>query len=291
VIPVVGIHFNNQCRLYYFDPKGVSFEKGDDVIVETEQGLAFAQVVLGNTAVTDDKIQGTLKPVVRKATEEDKDQQKLNLKNEQEAIILCKQKIEKHNLEMKLIRAEYAFDRSKLTFFFTADGRVDFRDLVKDLASVFRTRIELRQVGVRDETRLLGGLGACGRALCCASWLQDFVPVSIKMAKEQNISLNSAKISGICGRLMCCLKNEEDTYEYLNAKLPDVNQTVKTADHREGIVKSTNVLLQKVMVSVDVGKDEVELIEYPVSDLTFTPSKKKEKKLTKQEEQDLEGLE
>jgi len=291
MISVVGINFRNQCKVYYFDPKNNQYERGDQVIVETEQGMSFATVVFGNTPIEEEKVSGELKPILRKATEDDINQQKLNIKNEAEAIVICKQKISKHNLEMKLIRAEYAFDRTKLTFFFTADGRVDFRELVKDLASVFRTRIELRQVGVRDETRLLGGLGACGRELCCATWLQDFVPVSIKMAKEQNISLNSAKISGICGRLMCCLKNEEDTYEFLNAKLPDVNQEVKTTDNQTGIVKSTNVLLQTVAVSIAVGKDEFELREYPVSDLIFTPSKKKEKRLTKQEEQELKGLE
>ncbi len=291
MITVIGVRFRHPCKVYYFDPKGQTYEKDEAVIVETAQGLEYGIVSQPNHSVTDDQISGALKTVIRRATKDDADQLKLNQKNEADAIRICKEKIAGRKLEMKLIRAEYAFDRSKLTFFFTADGRVDFRELVKDLAGVFRTRIELRQVGVRDETRLLGGIGACGRELCCATWLPDFVPVSIKMAKEQNLSLNSTKISGICGRLMCCLKNEEDTYEYLNAKLPDINSPVKANDGAHGIVKGVNVLKQTVSVSVDIGKDECELREYPVSELNFQPPKKKEKRLSADEEKALKSLE
>lgn len=291
MITVIGVRFRHPCKVYYFDPKGQTYAKNEAVIVETAQGLEYGIVTQPNLEITDDQLNGGLKPVIRRATADDEDQLKLNRKNEADAIRICKEKIEFRKLEMKLIRAEYAFDRSKLTFFFTADGRVDFRELVKDLAGVFRTRIELRQVGVRDETRLLGGIGACGRELCCATWLPDFVPVSIKMAKEQNLSLNSTKISGICGRLMCCLKNEEETYEYLNAKLPDINSPVRTADGAHGIVKAVNVLKQTVSVSVDVGKDESEIREYPVEELKFQPSKKKEKRLSAEEEKELKSLE
>lgn len=288
---IVGVSFRHQCKVFFFDPRGMEFERGDRVIVDTAQGIEIGTVVMPNKDYDETKLQSELRKVVRKATEDDLEQLALNIRNEQEAIRICKEKVANRHLEMKIIRAEYAFDRTKLIFFFTADGRVDFRELVKDLASVFRTRIELRQVGVRDETRLLGGLGSCGRELCCATWMSDFAPVSIRMAKEQNLSLNSSKISGICGRLMCCLKNEEETYEYLNARMPDVGQAVKTSDGLEGIVKSVNILLQKAAVSVDVGKDERELREYPASDLQFTISKKKEKRLSAEEERELKRLE
>ena len=292
MIKVVGVTFRHQCKMYYFNPNGLTLKRGQAVVVSTAQGNEFAEVVLPNHEITDDQIKGDLKPVVRIATKDDFSQLRLNEKNEETAIKICKEKIAARNLEMKLIRAEYAFDRSKLTFFFTADGRVDFRELVKDLAGVFRTRIELRQVGVRDETRLLGGLGPCGRELCCATWLTDFVPVSIKMAKEQNLSLNSTKISGCCGRLMCCLKNEAETYEYLNAKLPDVNTSVKTPDGSIGKVKSVNVLLQRVTVVIEKEKeDDVEIREYAVEELKFKPSKKKEKKASPEEEKELKKLE
>ncbi|MBQ9911310.1 MAG: stage 0 sporulation family protein [Lachnospiraceae bacterium] len=291
MITVVGVTFRHQCKVYYFNPRELTLTRGQGVIVQTAQGIEYGTVVLGNHGVTDDKISGDLKAVVRVANEDDMDQLKLNQRNERDALRLCKERVAAYGLEMKLIRAEYAFDRTKLTFYFTADGRVDFRELVKDLAGLFRTRIELRQVGVRDETRLFGGIGACGRELCCATWLPDFVPVSIKMAKEQNLSLNSTKISGICGRLMCCLKHEEQTYEYLNARLPDINQPVRAQDGSEGIVKSVNVLLQKVTVSIDTGKDERELREYPVEELKFTPSKKKEKRLSAEEEKEAQELE
>ena len=291
MIKAVGVNYRHQGKLYYYDPKELELHRGEHVIVESQQGPEFAEVVLPNTEMPDERFPNGLKPVLRVATEDDWDQLRLNQKNEKDSIRICREKIAKHNLEMKLIRAEYAFDRSKLTFYFTADGRVDFRELVKDLASVFRTRIELRQVGVRDETKLLGGLGVCGRELCCATWLPDFVPVSIKMAKEQNLSLNSAKISGVCGRLMCCLKNEAETYEYLNAKLPDINSTVKTPEGLTGTVKSVNVLLQTVTVIISEDKDEKEAREYKVEELKFTPSEKKEKKLSREEEKELKKLE
>ena len=292
MINVVGVTFRHQCKMYYFNPQKLVLKRGDGVIVSTQQGIEYATVTVPNTQVTDDQIKGELKPVVRLATKDDLAQIALNEKNEITAIKICKEKVAARNLEMKLIRAEYAFDRSKLTFFFTAEGRVDFRELVKDLAGVFRTRIELRQVGARDETRILGGIGPCGRALCCATWLPDFAPVSIKMAKEQNLSLNSTKISGYCGRLMCCLKNEADTYSYLNSKLPDVNSPVKTPEGVIGKVKSVNVLLQKVTVQIETGKgDDVEIREYKVDELTFTPSRKKEKKVTPEEAKEAKKLE
>jgi len=276
---IIGVRFRQQGKVYYFDPREFVIPRGAGVIVETSQGPELGVVVMPNQEMEESRISGELKPVKRIATEEDVRQLALNQRNEKDAIRICREKIAAHGLEMKLIKAEYAFDRSKLTFFFTAEGRVDFRDLVKDLASVFRTRIELRQVGVRDETKLLGGIGVCGRPLCCATWLPDFVPVSIKMAKEQNLSLNSAKISGVCGRLMCCLKNEEDTYEYLNAQLPDVNSEVTTPEGVKGRVQSVNVLKQKVSVVIDADKDDREVREYAVEELKFTLSPKKERKL------------
>ena len=288
---IVGVTFRHQCKVYYFDPRGMVLTRGERVIVDTAQGIEIGTVVMPNKEYDVSKLPSEPRQVVRRVTEDDLEQLELNIKNETEAIRICKEKVAFRKLEMKIIRAEYVFDRTKLIFFFTADGRVDFRELVRDLASVFRTRIELRQVGVRDETRLLGGLASCGRELCCASWMSDFAPVSIRMAKEQNLSLNSSKISGMCGRLMCCLKNEQEAYEYLSARLPDVGQTVKTSDGLEGIVKSVNVLLQKASVSVDTGKDERELREYPASDLTFTVSKKKEKRLSEEEERELKKLE
>ena len=278
---IIGVIFRHQGKVYYFDPKGLNIKRGEAVIVDTAQGTEYATVILPTQEVDDAKVVGELKPIRRIANEDDRDQIALNLRNEATAMKICKQKIANHGLEMKLIRAEYAFDRTKLTFFFTADGRVDFRELVKDLASEFRTRIELRQVGVRDETRLLGGIGVCGRPLCCASWLPDFVPVSIKMAKEQNLSLNSAKISGVCGRLMCCLKNEAETYEYLNAQLPAVNSWVKIPEGGSGQVKSVDILRQRVSVMVG-DEDNREIRDYAASELKFTPRKKPEEKQGKE---------
>ena len=213
MIRVIGVRFRTAGKIYFFDPLEFDINKNDHVIVETARGIEFGTVVSGITEVDDEKVVQPLKPVLRIANERDREQEATNKEKEKEAFKICLEKIQEHGLEMKLIDAEYTFDNNKVLFYFTADGRIDFRELVKDLASVFKTRIELRQIGVRDETKIVGGIGICGRPLCCHSYLSDFVPVSIKMAKEQNLSLNPAKISGVCGRLMCCLKNEEETYE------------------------------------------------------------------------------
>ena len=230
MIKVIGIRFRTAGKIYYFDPKDIELKRGDHVIVETARGVEYGTVVMPPSQLEDKEFNTPLKPVMRKASEEDTEKEKKNREKEREAFKICKEKIVKHGLEMKLIDAEYTFDNNKVLFYFTADGRVDFRELVKDLASVFKTRIELRQIGVRDETKILGGIGFCGRPLCCHTYLSDFAPVSIKMAKEQNLSLNPSKISGICGRLMCCLKNEEETYEELNRKLPNPGDSVTTND-------------------------------------------------------------
>lgn len=271
---VIGVRFRTAGKIYYFGPKDIEFRRADHVIVETARGVEYGTVVLPNMEVDDSKITQPLKNVIRKATEDDDEREKRNREKEKDAYKICQEKILKHGLEMKLINAEYTFDNNKVLFYFTADGRVDFRELVKDLAGVFRTRIELRQVGVRDETKILGGMGICGRPLCCHTYLADFAPVSIKMAKEQSLSLNPTKISGICGRLMCCLQNEAEVYEELNAKLPRVGDTVTTPDGLKGEVRDTNVLKQLVKVVVEVD-DEKELREYAVSELKFKPRHKK----------------
>ncbi len=291
MVTIIGVKFRHQCKCYYFDPRGEELRRGDAVIVETSQGIEYAQVVIPNSEVEEDKIVGELRPILRIADEDDFDQLKLNRKNEADAIKICRKKVADHGLEMKLIRAEYAFDRSKLTFFFTADGRVDFRELVKDLASVFKTRIELRQIGVRDETKLLGGIGICGRPLCCSTYLSDFVPVSIKMAKEQNLSLNPTKISGTCGRLMCCLKNEQDTYEYLNRKMPGMGDVMITPEGDEGEVHGLNVLRQRVQVLVETDDDNKEIREYPVEELKLKHRKKKNRDKDKQEPEEIQAEE
>ena len=290
MIKVVGIRFQRAGKIYYFDPLDYDLETAMHVIVETARGVEMGTVLIPPKEVEDDKVIQPLKPVIRVATDEDEKVMERNKEKEAEAYVICKEKIAKHGLEMKLVAAEYTFDNNKLLFYFTADGRIDFRELVKDLASVFRTRIELRQIGVRDETKMLGGIGICGRELCCKSYLTDFVPVSIKMAKEQNLSLNPTKISGVCGRLMCCLKNEQDTYEYLNSRLPSVGDYVTTPGGMKGEVQSINVLHQLVKVIVDNG-EEKELIEYPVDDLQFTPKRRKDVKVTEEELKELEGLE
>ena len=288
MIKVVGIRFRNAGKIYYFDPKDFEMEVGSHAIVETARGIEYGTVLIAPREVADDQVVQPLKPVIRVATEEDTKTVERNKEREKNAYKTCQEKIAKHGLEMKLVQAEYTFDNNKLLFYFTADGRIDFRELVKDLASVFRTRIELRQIGVRDETKMLGGIGICGRELCCCSYLSDFVPVSIKMAKEQNLSLNPTKISGVCGRLMCCLKNEEETYEYLNSRLPGVGDSVITATGQTGEVQSVNVLRQKVKVLIEVD-DEKELHEYDVDELKFRP-RKKNVKLSAKELEDLEGL-
>ena len=288
MIKVVGVRFRNAGKIYYFDPKDFEMEVGSHAIVETARGIEYGTVLIAPREVEDDQVVQPLKPVIRVATEEDTKTVEKNREREKSAYKTCQEKIAKHGLEMKLVQAEYTFDNNKLLFYFTADGRIDFRELVKDLASVFRTRIELRQIGVRDETKMLGGIGICGRELCCCSYLSDFVPVSIKMAKEQNLSLNPTKISGVCGRLMCCLKNEEETYEYLNSRLPGVGDAVMTATGQTGEVQSVNVLRQKVKVLIEVD-DEKELHEYDVDELKFRP-RKKNVKLSAKELEELEGL-
>ena len=291
MLTVIGVRFRAAGKIYYFDPADRQIKIGDHVIVETARGIEYGYVVLGNREVDETKVIPPLKPVIRMATDEDRAIEAKNKENEKEAFKICQEKIKKHNLEMKLIDAEYTFDNNKVLFYFTADGRIDFRELVKDLASVFKTRIELRQVGVRDETKILGGIGICGRPLCCHSYLSEFIPVSIKMAKEQNLSLNPTKISGVCGRLMCCLKNEEETYEVLNSKLPGICDTVTTADGLRGEVHSVNVLRQTVKVIVVVDKDEKEIREYKVDQLKFKPRRKKGKGGEKQDEAELKKLE
>ena len=275
MIKVIGVRFRNAGKIYYFSPGNMEIKTGDHVIVETARGIEYGSVVLGSRDVEESKVIQPLKSVIRMATKDDKNKEQLNRKKEKDAFKICQEKIRKHNLEMKLIDVEYTFDNNKILFYFTADGRIDFRELVKDLASVFKTRIELRQVGVRDETKIVGGVGICGRALCCHSYLTEFIPVSIKMAKEQNLSLNPTKISGVCGRLMCCLKNEEETYEYLNSKLPGIGDYVTTDDGLRGEVQSVNVLRQLVKVIVVVEKDEKEIREYKVEQLKFKPRRKK----------------
>lgn len=289
MLTVIGVRFRTAGKIYYFDPAGRQIKIGDHVIVETARGIEYGYVVLGNREVDETKVIPPLKPVIRMATDEDRAIEAKNKEKEKEAFKICQEKIKKHNLEMKLIDAEYTFDNNKVLFYFTADGRIDFRELVKDLASIFKTRIELRQVGVRDETKIMGGIGICGRPLCCHSYLSEFIPVSIKMAKEQNLSLNPTKISGVCGRLMCCLKNEQETYEELNKKLPGTGDTVTLPDGLQGTVHSVNVLRQLVKVIVEVN-DEKEIQEYPVEELKFRPRKKKVK-ISEKEMKELERLE
>lgn len=276
MIKVIGVRFRKAGKVYYFDPAGMEIKTGDHVIVETARGVEFGEVVLGAREVNEEKVIQPLKSVIRMANKNDEEIERRNKEKEKEAFQICLQKIKKHELQMKLIDAEYTFDNNKVLFYFTADGRIDFRELVKDLASVFKTRIELRQIGVRDETKILGGIGICGRPLCCHSHLSEFVPVSIKMAKEQNLSLNPTKISGVCGRLMCCLKHEEETYEYLNKKLPNVGDFVTADDGLKGEVHSVNVLRQLVKVIVEVD-DEKEIHEYKVEQLRFRRRHKKDK--------------
>ena len=281
---VIGVRFRTAGKIYYFGPKDIEFKRGEHVIVETARGVEYGTVVQPNMEVPDEKVNQPLKNVIRKATGDDDEREKRNREKEKDAYKICLEKIHKHGLEMKLINAEYTFDNNKVLFYFTADGRVDFRELVKDLAGVFRTRIELRQVGVRDETKILGGMGICGRPLCCHLYLSDFAPVSIKMAKEQNLSLNPTKISGICGRLMCCLQNEALVYEEQGKKLPRVGDTVTTPDGSKGEVRETNVLKQLVKVVVEVD-DEKELREYHVDELKFKARHKKDQKNKKSEEE------
>ena len=292
MIKIVGVRFRKAGKIYYFDPAGMEIETGTHVIVETARGIEFGTVMIPPREMEEDGVVQPLKPVIRIATEADEITEQKNKEKEKEAFKICQEKIKKHNLEMKLIDAEYTFDNNKVLFYFTADGRIDFRELVKDLASVFKTRIELRQVGVRDETKIMGGIGICGRPLCCHTFLSEFAPVSIKMAKEQNLSLNPTKISGVCGRLMCCLTNEEETYEELNNNLPSVGESVTTPEGLKGEVQSLSVLRQLVRVIVTLDNDEKEIREYPAADLKFKPRRrKKDVKLSKQEMKELAALE
>ena len=274
---VIGIRFRKAGKVYYFSPGENEIKTGDHVIVETARGVEYGYVVLGTHEVDDKKVIQPLKCVIRMATPADEETERRNKEKEKEAFKVCVEKIKKHNLSMKLIDTEYTFDNNKVLFYFTADGRIDFRELVKDLASVFKTRIELRQIGVRDETK---------------SYLSEFIPVSIKMAKEQNLSLNPTKISGVCGRLMCCLKYEEDTYEELNGRLPNIGDYVTTDDGLKGEVHSVSILRQLVKVIVTVNNDEKEIREYKVDQLKFRPKKRREKQSTNDAElKQLEALE
>ena len=268
MVKVIGVRFRTAGKIYFFDPCNFNINKEDHVIVETARGIEYGTVVGNIKEVEEEKVMQPLKPVLRVATEKDNEQEAANKAKEKDAFKICLEKITKHELDMKLIDAEYTFDNNKVLFYFTADGRIDFRELVKDLAAVFKTRIELRQIGVRDETKIVGGIGICGRALCCHTYLSEFVPVSIKMAKEQNLSLNPTKISGVCGRLMCCLKNEEETYEELNRRLPNIGDYVTTDDGFKGEVQSVNVLRQLVKVIIEKD-DEKEIQEYKISQLRF----------------------
>lgn len=290
---VIGVRFRQAGKIYFFAPgRYDKIDAGQHVIVETARGVEYGNVVLGTREVDDSKVVQPLKAVIRIATPEDDERESKNRIKEKEAFDICLEKIKKHNLDMKLIQVEYTFDNNKVLFYFTADGRIDFRELVKDLAAVFKTRIELRQIGVRDEAKLMGGIGVCGRPLCCATFLPDFNPVSIKMAKEQNLSLNPTKISGVCGRLMCCLKNEEETYEELNSHLPAVGDTVTTPEKLKGEVYSLNVLRQLVKVVVTLDNDEKEIREYPVSELRFKPRRRVDKsELDAKELKELKELE
>lgn len=292
MIKVIGVRFRKAGKVYFFDPGGRQIKAGDHVIVETARGVEYGEVVLGCREVEDKKVVQPLKAVIRMASYADRETEKKNKEKEKDAFRICQEKILKHDLQMKLIDAEYTFDNNKVLFYFTADGRIDFRELVKDLAAVFKTRIELRQIGVRDETKIMGGIGICGRPLCCHSYLSEFIPVSIKMAKEQNLSLNPTKISGVCGRLMCCLKNEEETYEELNSKLPNMGDYVTTDDGLRGEVHSVSVLRQLVKVVVTVNRDEKEIREYKVEQLRCRPKRRKEKSHVNDAElKELEALE
>jgi cell fate regulator YaaT (PSP1 superfamily) len=270
---VIAVRFKTGGKSYFFDPADIDLKKDDHCIVETVKGIEYALVVSDIQDVDESRITVPLRKVLRKATDADDRQVAENASREKNAYRIAQEKIAEHGLDMKLTDVEYAFDNSKIVFFFVAEQRVDFRDLVKDLAGIFRTRIELRQIGVRDEARSLGGFGACGRPLCCSEFLSDFVPVSIKMAKEQNLSLNPTKISGVCGRLMCCLKYEEEAYEELNSTMPALGDYVATSDGMRGEVSSINVLRQIAKVLVENGDDK-ELRDYPAADITVLRRKK-----------------
>lgn len=260
MIKVIGVRFKKAGKIYYFDPADLNIEKGNYVVVETARGVEFGECVIGIKEVSEKDIIAPLKSVLRIATESDVEKHLINKDKEKDAFEICLKKIAEHKLTMKLIDVEYTFDNNKVIFYFTADGRVDFRELVKDLATIFKTRIELRQIGVRDEAKMLGGLGPCGRPMCCSTFLGDFASVSIKMAKEQNLSLNPTKISGICGRLMCCLNYEQSTYEDIRKRIPKVGSIVKT-ELGVGEVISNNIIKESVKVRVKLKKSEEEILE------------------------------
>lgn len=265
MIKVIGVRFKKAGKIYYFSPEEFSIKKGDCVIVETARGVEFGECVIGIREVSEEDIVSPLKSVIRIADDKDILKHRENKDKEEEALNICLKKIEQHELNMKLIDVEYTFDNHKVIFYFTADGRVDFRELVKDLATIFKTRIELRQIGVRDEAKMIGGLGPCGRPMCCSSFLGDFASVSIKMAKEQNLSLNPTKISGICGRLMCCLNYEQSTYEDIRKRLPKIGSVVKTLN---GNGEVTGNSIVKEIVKVKLKKYDEEVIEeYKISDI------------------------
>ncbi|MBC8595493.1 PSP1 domain-containing protein [Qingrenia yutianensis] len=287
MVNVVGVRFKSVGKIYYFDPENIEIKKGDSVIVETSRGVEFGSVVLANKEISENEIVSPLKKVLRKATDDDIKIMLDNKEKEKQAFEKCVKKIEEHELAMKLVDVEYTFDHNKILFYFTADGRIDFRELVRDLASLFKTRIELRQIGVRDEAKMLGGIGVCGRPLCCSLYLGEFEPVSIKMAKEQSLSLNPTKISGTCGRLMCCLKNEQEAYEDLIRRTPHTGSVVKTPDGK-GTVVSANLLKSLVNVSLDID-GEKEIKEYKLSDIKIL--KKVNVKIDDSESKDLKALE
>ena len=276
MVDVIGIRFKRAGKIYYFDPKEFNFEVGDGAIVETARGIEYGEVVIARRAIADKLILKPLKPVVKKADAEEKRRIEENIKKEKEAFEVCQKKIEKHKMDMKLINVEYTFDNNKIIFYFTADHRVDFRELVKDLASIFKTRIELRQIGVRDEAKMIGGLGPCGRPACCAVFLGEFQPVSIKMAKEQNLSLSPTKISGLCGRLMCCLNYEHEYYEKIRGSMPRIGAEVKTPDGI-GVVVESHALTQRVKVKVTLSDETIELRDYSNKELSILKKGKKQK--------------
>lgn len=260
MIKVIGVRFKKAGKIYYFDPAGLDIEKGNFVVVETARGIEFGECVIGLKEINENDVIAPLKSVLRVATEADMEKHNQNKEKEKDAFDICLKKISEHKLNMKLIDVEYTFDNNKVIFYFTADGRVDFRELVKDLATIFKTRIELRQIGVRDEAKMLGGLGPCGRPMCCSTFLGDFASVSIKMAKEQNLSLNPTKISGICGRLMCCLNYEQSTYEDIRKRIPKVGSIVNTVEGK-GVVVSNNIIRESVKVKLTCNKTEEEILE------------------------------
>ena len=292
MVTVIGVRFKRAGKIYFFNPGNLDIKAGMHVIVETARGIEYGLVAVGRKEIEGDKVVQPLKEVIRIATPEDDEADRKNKEKEKEAFDICLEKIRKHELAMKLIACEYTFDNNKVMFYFTADGRIDFRELVKDLAFVFKTRIELRQIGVRDEAKMKGGVGICGRPLCCHTFLSEFIPVSIKMAKDQNFSLNPSKISGVCGRLMCCLKNEEAAYEYLNSTLPDIGDIVETVEGFKGEVSSVSALKQLVKIIIENESGVKEIKEYKVEELKFKPKKKKQdKEIESSEIKALEALE